>query len=378
MNILFVSFDSSRTGAPILLRTLIQWLIKEKEVSAKLILLYGGELENDFRSLLPTYILQSKPSGVTRILNNLFPTFKKRIQTSTVRSIVESFNPDIIYFNTSATLPLVLEVPLLKKYKRICHVHELEYSIRKYAGKSAFREAIPFVDIIICASQAVANNLVNAYGADLAKQVVIPEPIDVQSFSQTVTVNIREKLGIGASDFVVVGSGSFDWRKAPEIFIQIASMVNKLSSKIQFIWVGKLDDHQSFMVQNDLAKLNLSESVHFVGMQLNPRDYFNSSDVFLLTSREDPFPLVCLEAAACRRPIVCFEDAGGMPEFVRDDAGIVVPYLDLEKVVEVIIKLSRDRELCESLGQKAKERVYECDIANIGPRIWEVLEKFNL
>ena len=40
---------------------------------------------------------------------------------------------------------------------------------------------------------------------------------------------------------------------------------------------------------------------------------------------EDPYTLVCLEAAALEKPYVCFEGAGGSPEFVEEDCGFVVP-----------------------------------------------------
>ena len=72
--------------------------------------------------------------------------------------------------------------------------------------------------------------------------------------------------------------------------------------------------------------------VRFVGPAPTPLPYMLAADVFLLSSREDPFPLVCLEAADCGLPVLCFADAGGMPLFVQEDAGAVVPYLDVDEM----------------------------------------------
>ena len=58
-------------------------------------------------------------------------------------------------------------------------------------------------------------------------------------------------------------------------------------------------------------------------------DYFSIFDVFALMFREDPFPLVCLEAALLEKPNLCFARAGGASELVESDSGFVVPYLDL-------------------------------------------------
>src|SRR5262249_48407495 len=73
-------------------------------------------------------------------------------------------------------------------------------------------------------------------------------------------------------------------------------------------------------------------------------------------SREDPFPLVCLEAAALGVPVVCFEGAGGIREFVENDAGFVVPYLDVRGAADAIVALARSRELRNRLGARAAEK----------------------
>jgi glycosyltransferase involved in cell wall biosynthesis len=89
-----------------------------------------------------------------------------------------------------------------------------------------------------------------------------------------------------------------------------------------------------------------------------------------LPSREDPYPLVCLEAACHGKPIVCFDGAGGMPEFVREDAGRVVPYLDAAQAGRGIVELGTDPALRAALGARGRERVVnESAIEIIGPQI---------
>lgn len=107
----------------------------------------------------------------------------------------------------------------------------------------------------------------------------------------------------------------------------------------------------------DVKNLGLQEYVRFLGVQPNPLDYFAACDVFTLVSREDPFPLVCLEAASVGKPIVCFDGAGGEKEFVEDDCGFVVPYLDIEAMATKVISLLNSPELCQSFSQRAKQKV---------------------
>jgi glycosyltransferase involved in cell wall biosynthesis len=54
-----------------------------------------------------------------------------------------------------------------------------------------------------------------------------------------------------------------------------------------------------------------------------------------MTSREDPFPLVCIECGMLGKPIICFDSATGTEEIIKENGGgFVVKYLDVEEVIE--------------------------------------------
>ena len=67
------------------------------------------------------------------------------------------------------------------------------------------------------------------------------------------------------------------------------------------------------------------------GQREDVRDYYNAADVFLLTSREDPFPSVVLEAFAAGLPVVAFADTTGCEELIAEH-GSLVPVGDLSAV----------------------------------------------
>jgi len=115
--------------------------------------------------------------------------------------------------------------------------------------------------------------------------------------------------------------------------------------------------------------------MHFLGHRSNPRDYFAAADVFALTSREDPFPLVNLEAATAEVPTVCFDEAGGSKEFVEDDCGFVVPYLDVEAMAGRVVEILTTPGLRDRLGRRAAEKVRERhDIEVVAPKLLELIE----
>jgi glycosyltransferase involved in cell wall biosynthesis len=100
----------------------------------------------------------------------------------------------------------------------------------------------------------------------------------------------------------------------------------------------------------------LINHITFLGVRENVFDYLQAGDVFYLPSREDPFPLVCLEAAQCGIPVICFEDAGGMPGFVENDAGFVIPFEDVDAAADKILFLYQNPSVLTGLGAAARKK----------------------
>jgi glycosyltransferase involved in cell wall biosynthesis len=97
--------------------------------------------------------------------------------------------------------------------------------------------------------------------------------------------------------------------------------------------------------------------------------------VFVLTSREDPFPLACLEAAVLGKPVLCF-DAGGMSEFLEPDERLVMPYLDVEamsaRLMELLGSESERLALGDALARRVRERH---TIDATAPRLLELIRE---
>jgi glycosyltransferase involved in cell wall biosynthesis len=190
-------------------------------------------------------------------------------------------------------------------------------------------------------------------------------------------IGVRSELGLADNAFVVGGSGTTDWRKGPDLFVATArALVARSPDRpIHFVWVGG-DPKPIGLLRRDVERAGLSGRVTFVGKVADAWRYHSAFDAFLLTSREDPFPLVCLESARLSVPTVCFAGAGGMPEFVEDDAGCVVPYLDLQAAAGALFALSGSEGLRAGLGRRAAQKVDErCDLEVVGSRIGSLLDR---
>jgi glycosyltransferase involved in cell wall biosynthesis len=170
--------------------------------------------------------------------------------------------------------------------------------------------------------------------------------------------------------------GHPEWRKGTDLFVQLAVHVRRLvgPAKCHLLWLGG-PPNSHLEALYDIAQLGLQNTCHFVPTVPNPESYYSAMDLFALTSREDPFSVAMLEAALSGLPIVCFAGAGGAPELVERDAGIVVPYLDVSAMAEACVELFVDDKRRQRLGETAHAKVQErYTLAKQGPKLLAVLE----
>jgi glycosyltransferase involved in cell wall biosynthesis len=263
----------------------------------------------------------------------------------------------------------------------ICHVHELDTTIALY-GESNLEKVRRHTGRYVACSQVVKDNLVDNYGLDeRAIDVVhefVPMPPDVSDADVEVRRRVCAEIGVPADALIVGGAGTTDWRKGSDLFIHVARFVRQQRPDLRthFIWVGGegRGSDRFAQLQHDLRALGLDAAVDFIGQRANPLDYFRAFDVFVLTSREDPFPLVCLEVASLGKPIVCFDGAGGEKEFVEDDCGFVVPYLALDVMADRVIRLLESDHMRQQCGRQAAAKVRaRHDLTVVAPKLLNII-----
>ena len=112
--------------------------------------------------------------------------------------------------------------------------------------------------------------------------------------------------------------------------------------------------------------VGVDDAVEFLGEVADDSlpELYRTSDAFVLMSRESPskggaegFGIVCLEAAACEKPVVAGR-SGGLVDAVEDGVtGILVDPEDPAAVAEALIAVLSDSALAERMGQAGRERV---------------------
>jgi glycosyltransferase involved in cell wall biosynthesis len=136
---------------------------------------------------------------------------------------------------------------------------------------------------------------------------VVSYPIDIDIWSPIEKKLARKLLGLPQDVplllFGAMGGGR-DPRKGFDLLINALGEINKQISSLELVVFGQLEPE---------SKPDLGFPIHFTGHlydDISLRVLYSAADVFALPSRQDNFPLTCMESLACGTPVVAFNISG--------------------------------------------------------------------
>jgi glycosyltransferase involved in cell wall biosynthesis len=367
MEILFFTPYGGLSGSEMMLSYLLHQLNKDG-YRVSLFSREPGELLTKMSDVIPVYTFGPSRTRWERLLERT--SGRPRGTDSSEHFITrlhERSRPDVWYINT-LVMPEVARLAIKLNIPYILHVHEMPM-VYGTLGKAELQDELAGASLVIACSQA-ALDLLRVLGVRrLALQY---ECVDLGLVTAS-TENagaLRRALGINDSAFVWGMSGLVEYRKGADLFLEAARILRE--DNVHFLWLGSPGNsgYQLF-IERSVAYYDL-KNVHFVGKQTaDYYGYLSSLDGFALTSREDPFPLVMIEAAALGKPIVAF-DSGGVREFVQGGMGVVVESWNVADLVEAMSAVRKGEIRVDQ--NILKERASEFDVSAQVRHLEELLQ----
>ena len=371
--ILFISHDASQTGAPILLLQLIKWLVqnKKKEFEICLLLGKGGPLENEFLKLIPTVVLfKNKKKNIVQ----------KGIQKIFIQNPLKHFKNkqwDLVFSNTIVN-GKILEQLDLKNTATISYIHELEYSIQEFLQLGLAQGTFDCTNLFLCGSKLVQETLINNFNVkeDMTQVVYSFQDIEALEKEPKLSLQLKKALEIPLDAKIVAMAGSFIWRKGFDFFVNTATLLQ--NENIYFIWIGFNNKRELNKITYDLNRKNCQPKIKYIAPSPDYKKYFNCIDIFFLSSREDPYPMVMLDATCYGLPILCFKNAGGTQEFIDDKVGVVLPYGDCNEAASIIKTMCDANDLKKNKKYIQQKSLKIHDVNKQAPKIYHtILEQMN-
>lgn len=339
--VVLVGHDAFFAGAQTNLLNMARCLKRQLDIDVVIMLIEGGDLLPEYERVAPTFLI-GKADGWQEALKLEL----RRYSDLGARKAI---------CNTVVTGDVAA---LLKQegFRVLGLVHELPALIESYDLSGRCWTLADRVDHIVCASRVVADEFCNRYWPESNKLVIATQGIAFNPHHEeraALRADVRKELGLPAGCAIVLGCGHGDTRKGIDLFVQLLADVARQSEprSVAFVWVGTLDWQLDPYIQADVARLGLSAVFRVTGRTTDPARYFIAGDLFALTSREDPFPSVVMEAFDALLPVLAFDGAGGFVDIVNSDTGALIPYLDVAAMAQAALQYLREPERRARVGQ---------------------------
>jgi hypothetical protein len=175
---------------------------------------------------------------------------------------------------------------------------------------------------------------------------------------------ILDQLGsqkVSERALVVFGCGTVHLRKGVDLFLSCAATVTRLAPArpVRFVWIGggyqpDKDHSYSCYLADQIERCGLAGTVAILDAIPDVAPAYAIADIFLLSSRLDPFPNVAIDAALHGIPVVCFEGTTGFADLLSSDrltSQCVLPHLDVHGAASLIARLAGDEPARAEIGQ---------------------------
>ena len=366
--ILYLHAGAEMYGADKVLLELIKGL-DSKEFEAHVILPNDGVLVEALRqvgaqvSVLDYPILRRKyfnPKGIADYIRS-YNFYAKQIAL-----YARQHSIDMVHNNTAA----VLEGIYLKrklKLPLIWHVHEI---IVKPKAISDFINMLMgrYADKIVTVSQAVANHIKQSPFIKDSQVEVIYNGVDNAVYYPMDASSIREKFDI-AQDALVIGMiGRVNAIKGQNDFIEaVEPLLEKNEQAVAFLAGGVFPGEEWRLDELDkrIASSSVVSQIHRIDYYDKTSELYNMFDIFVLPSiKPDSLPTVVLEAMACSKPVVGYNN-GGIAEMVVDDKSgcLVKPNSpqELSNAISLLLDSSEKREKFGRVGYQRQKELFSLE-----------------
>ncbi|EKK3341074.1 glycosyltransferase family 4 protein [Listeria innocua] len=193
-----------------------------------------------------------------------------------------------------------------------------------------------------------------AYDIPEEKIHYIPNFVSKKTFFPISTAEkklAREKYGIPADKFTVIGIGQVQHRKGVLDFIEVAKQL----PHIHFVWAGGFSFGKITSGYEELKKIydNPPANVKFIGIvdRSEMNACINMADLFFMPSYNELFPMAILEAMSADVPILL----RNLELYEEILTGYYVKEVDNPGFIRAIERLEHDTDYYNEMLQAAKE-----------------------
>jgi glycosyltransferase involved in cell wall biosynthesis len=227
-------------------------------------------------------------------------------------------------------------------------------------------------DRVIAISNAVAEVLVQS-GVSRQRINVIHSGISLEETRKAAPLGVRDLLGLPSSARVAVNVAALVPHKDHATLVTAAGHLARRQPELHWVVAGEGELRPALETQ--IEQLGLRARVHLMGHVASPERLIAEADVFVMSSRQEGLGTSVLEAMALGIPVAS-TTAGGLPELLGADSGMLVPPSDPVALAEAVACILENRDLAAGLAEKARTTVLRFSDLRMAEEVRSVYRSF--
>jgi glycosyltransferase involved in cell wall biosynthesis/SAM-dependent methyltransferase len=326
--IVCVTHDAQFNGAQLIALNLVRMLARTLNYDVHVVTYGPGPLTSEFEA-------------VSRVHDFALADMTREDKLAIIRELYGR-GARIAICNTSVVGEAV-ELFKLARFSVVSLVHELPQIIRERRLEGSVERIATHADHVVFPAGMVRDNFRSLVDLPSERCVIQPQglfaPNAYSDRREVARQELRTRLGLPAHARIVIGVGYADHRKGIDWFVEAGLGAIARRDDVFFVWVGAQEPSAFATARARLDGAGSHGRFLFPGPIRDPQLFYAGADAYLMTSREDPFPSVILEALDAGLPVIGFEAAGGFGELLKRGCGVLVPFGDTGAMAAAVLRL---------------------------------------
>jgi glycosyltransferase involved in cell wall biosynthesis len=309
--IVLVGHDASATGVPRSALAFARWVQATGAADLEILLDRGGPLANGFEAAAPTHVRGRAAGEAVAAADALGGLTAGRWARRGVQLTSRPVRgTDVTVVAASAAAWRSAAAVAHGGRRLVLWLHELDGVADRIVAPAERAALVRATEHIVAVSPQVAAMAIERWGV-AAEQVSV-----VESFvDPLVEARPRREAVTAAAEVVAVGS--LVPRKGAEHLVALTALLRHDRPDLCSAWIGGPTDRPyADLIRTDRRRAGLDDAVRLVGPVDDVGPWWPSNGVVVHLAREDPAPLVVIEAALRAIPVVTW-DTGGAAELLR-------------------------------------------------------------